>query len=216
MQTSSTDHVIVLHGIWMRGIAMLPLSRRLRSAGFSVDTLDYPSVVGSWDDSASRLAEHWREHAGCKVHIVGHSLGGMLALHVAAKYAGLPDGRIVCLGSPLRGSAAAGRMGRLPGGHWLMGQSAEILNTGLAPWQGQRPVGVIAGNTPIGLGSVLGVLKPPHDGTVSVEETRLEGIDEHRVVAYTHTGLAFSSGVAEMVIGFLHDGRFPDSDEVSK
>ena len=212
MQTPSTDHVIVLHGIWMRGIAMLPLSRRLRAAGFSVDTLDYPSVVGSWNDSASRLANHWREPAGRKVHIVGHSLGGMLALDVAAQHSGLPDGRIVCLGSPLRGSAAAGRMGRLPGGHWLLGQSAEILKSGLAPWRGQRPVGVIAGSMPIGLGSVLGVLKPPHDGTVSVEETRLDGIDEHRVVEHTHTGLAFSNDVAELVIGFLRDGRFPDGD----
>ena len=210
MQTTTGDHVIVLHGIWMRGIAMLPLARRLRMAGFSVDALDYPSVVGSWADSASRLADHWREHAGRKVHVVGHSLGGMLAMHVAASHDDLPDGRIVCLGSPLKGSSAASRMRGLPGGHWLMGQSAEILHSGLAPWRGQRDVGVIAGSVPIGLGSVLGVLKSPHDGTVGVEETRLEGIAAHRVVSCTHSGLAFSSDVAEMVVKFLSDGRFPD------
>ncbi|MEP6881939.1 MAG: alpha/beta hydrolase [Dokdonella sp.] len=210
MQTSTGDHVIVLHGIWMRGIAMLPLARRLRLAGFTVDTLDYPSVVGSWDDSASRLADHWRECAGRTVHVVGHSLGGILALHVAANYRDLPQGRIVCLGSPLNGSSAATRMRRLPGGHWLMGQSAAILHQGLAPWRGQRPVGVIAGSTPIGLGSVLRVLQSPHDGTVSVDETRLQGIDAHRVVPLTHSGLAFSSDVAEMTAGFLREGRFPD------
>lgn len=203
------DHVIVLHGIWMRGIAMLPLARRLRAEGFTVDTPDYPSVVGSWADSAARLAADWREHAGRTVHVVGHSLGGMLALHVAANHDDLPEGRIVCLGSPLKGSSAASRMRGLPGGHWLMGQSASILHDGLAPWQGQRPVGVIAGSTPIGLGSVLGVLKSPHDGTVSVEETRLEGIDAHCVVPFTHSGLAFSSDVAEMAAGFLRNGRFP-------
>ncbi|HET9032038.1 MAG TPA: alpha/beta hydrolase [Dokdonella sp.] len=210
MQIPTRDHVIVLHGIWMRGIAMLPLARRLRAAGFTVDTPDYPSVVGSWSDSASRLAEHWRGHAGRKVHVVGHSLGGMLALHVAAKHEDLPDGRIVCLGSPLKGSSAAGRMRGLPGGHWLMGQSAEILRAGLDPWRGQRAVGVVAGSTPIGLGSVLGVLKSPHDGTVSVDETRLEGITEHRVVSFTHSGLAFSGDVAEMTACFLRDGHFPD------
>ena len=188
---------------------MLPLTRRLRSAGFSVEALDYPSVVGSWKDSASRLADHWREHAGRTVHLVGHSLGGMLALHVAATAPDLPQGRIVCLGSPLNGSSAASQMRRIPGGNWLMGQSAAILHEGLAPWQGQRPVGVIAGSTPIGLGRVLGVLKPPHDGTVSVEETRLAGIDEHRVVPLTHTGLAFSNEVAMLTAGFLRDGRFP-------
>ena len=204
------DHVILLHGIWMRGIAMLPLARRLRSAGFLVDTLDYPSVVGSWDDSARRLAEHWRERGPQNVHVVGHSLGGMLALHVAANFADLPAGRIVCLGSPLRGSAAASRMGRLPGGQWLMGQSSPVLHEGLPAWQGQRPVGVIAGSTPVGLGSLLGVLKQPHDGTVGVEETRLDGIQAHQVVGYTHTGLAFSSEVAAMTVAFLRAGRFAE------
>lgn len=209
METNVPDHVILLHGIWMRGIAMLPLARRLQAAGFRVDTLDYPSVVGNWEDSARRLAGHWREHGPQPVHVVGHSLGGMLALHVAANFDGLPQGRVVCLGSPLRGSAAASRMGRLPGGQWLMGQSSSILHEGLPAWRGQRPVGVIAGSTPFGLGSLLGVLEQPHDGTVGVEETRLDGIDSHRVVPYTHTGLAFSSEVAALTVAFLREGRFP-------
>ena len=46
MPIDQRDHVILLHGIWMRGIAMLPLARRLRAAGFSVEAIDYPSVVG--------------------------------------------------------------------------------------------------------------------------------------------------------------------------
>lgn len=203
------DQVILLHGIWMRGIAMLPLAHRLRTAGFAVETFDYPSVTGDWAESARRLEQRWRRHAGGLVHVVGHSLGGMLAVQVAADHDDLPAGRVVCLGSPLNGSAAAGRMRDIPGGRWLMGQSAPVLQGGLQAWRGQREVAVIAGTTPIGLGALIGTLARPHDGTVSVDETRLAGITEHRVVAATHTGLLFSDEVAAMTAAFLRTGRFP-------
>ncbi len=203
------EHVILLHGIWMRGIAMLPLARRLRAAGFAVETFDYPSVTGNWTDSVRRLGQRWRKLAGRNVHVVGHSLGGMLAVQVAADCPDLPPGRVVCLGSPLKGSAAADRMRNIPGGRWLIGQSAAVLQEGLQPWHGARDVAVIAGTTPIGLGALIGTLARPNDGTVSVEETRLPGIKDHRVVASTHTGLLFSDEVAELVAAFLRDGRFP-------
>lgn len=205
------DHIILLHGIWMRGITLVPLARRLRAAGFSVDTLNYASVMGTWEASAEHLAERWRSRAGGQVHVVGHSLGGMLAMHVALSRDDLPGGRIVCLGSPLKGSVAARRMGRVPGAHWLLGHSAPILLGGFGQWCGSRQIGVIAGSTPLGLGGLVGKLERPHDGTVSVIETHLPGIDDHRVVAATHSGLAFSSEVAELTAGFLRTGKFPRS-----
>lgn len=203
------DHVILLHGIWMRGITLAPLARRLRGEGFSVETLDYASVTGSWDASATHLASHWRAGSHPRVHVVGHSLGGMLAMHVAQTMDDLPEGRIVCLGSPLKGSAAARRMGIIPGGSWVMGHSLSILREGFSQWYGNRAVGVIAGNKPIGLGGLVGKLERPHDGTVSVVETHLAGISDHRVVDATHSGLALSPQVANLVAGFLRSGRFP-------
>ena len=41
-----TEHVILLHGVWMRGLTLFSLARRLRAAGFSVDVFDYASVFG--------------------------------------------------------------------------------------------------------------------------------------------------------------------------
>ena len=62
-----------------------------------------------------------------------------------------------------------------------------------------------------GLGITLGPLVAPHDGTVSVEETRLDGISDHHTVAASHTGLLFSSEVADLTLAFLRDGCFVPS-----
>jgi pimeloyl-ACP methyl ester carboxylesterase len=146
---------------------------------------------------------------GQPVHLVGHSLGGLLALR-ACLAADLPSGRVVCLGSPLKGSAAArsfSAWGR--GGEVLLGHNRELLEQGFDCWTGPRQVGVIAGRTPLGLGAVLGHLDGEHDGTVAVEETRLPGLTGHCVVEANHTGLLFSADVAQRAGHFLRDGHFP-------
>lgn len=205
-----SEHVILLHGIWMRGFTMTPLARRLREAGFaSVEALDYASVSGTLDVAIERLADRLRTRRDDQVHVVGHSLGGMLALELAGRSGELPQGRIVCLGSPLRGSATARGAQRWPGAGIVMGHSAEILVRGFEQWRGTREVGVVAGRTPLGLGRIIGALDGPHDGTVSVAETMLPGITDHRVVASTHSGLVFSAEVAQLVAMFLRSGRFP-------
>lgn len=201
------EHVILLHGIWMRGFTLAPFARRLRAQGFtSVDALDYASIAGSLDLAIERLAARMRAHAGT-VHIVGHSLGGMLAVEIANRMG--CGGRIVCLGSPLLGSSAARGVARIPGVRRIMGHGAGVLVNGFERWRGDSEIGVIAGRTPLGLGRFVGALVGPHDGTVSVAETRLPGITDHCVVAATHSGLVFSDDVARLTATFLRHGRFP-------
>lgn len=202
------EHVILLHGIWMRGITLLPLARRLRGAGYSVETIDYASVFRGVAPAVEALRERMRAADAAAVHLVGHSLGGIVALEATRGVRGLPKGRIVSLGSPLRGSAVARGLASVPGGKLLLGHSAEPLLDGLDDWRGSRKVGVIAGRMPFGLGVSIGALSAPHDGTVSVSETRLRGIADHVTVAASHTGLLFSAEVADLTIAFLRDARF--------
>jgi len=206
-----SDHVVLLHGLWMRGFALAMLHRRLLEAGFQVDRFDYLSVAATQERILDQL--HARMLAlgadGAPVHLVGHSLGGLLALR-ACLHDGLPPGRVVCLGSPLKGSAAArgfAAWGR--GGEVLLGHNRALLEQGFERWDGPREVGVIAGRTPLGLGVVLGQLDGEHDGTVAVEETRLPGLAAHCVMEVNHTGLLFSAEVAQRAAGFLREGRFP-------
>lgn len=203
-----SEHVILIHGIWMRSVTLHWLARRLRQAGYTVETLDYASVFGGIVPAIARLRERVGNADAQAVHLVGHSLGALVALEAARGFEAAPGGRIVCLGPPLRGSAVARAMAAVPGGRWLMGHSAGVLVDGIEAWSGPCEVGVIAGRLPLGLGVAIGPLHAPHDGTVSVEETQLDGIADHRTVAASHTGLLLSSEVAQLTVAFLRDGHF--------
>jgi alpha-beta hydrolase superfamily lysophospholipase len=207
--TPMTEHVILLHGVWMRGLTLFSLARRLRAAGYSVDVFDYASVFGDMTATCERLRARMREATADRVHLVGHSLGGIVALEATRRMRDLPQGHIVCLGPPLRGSSVARLLAHVPGGRWVLGANHHALVAGVERWDDRRKVGVVAGQMPFGLGVSLGpLLTAPHDGTVSVEETRLAGLADHCTVDATHTGLLFSSDVADLTVGFLRDGRF--------
>jgi hypothetical protein len=202
------DHVLLVHGLWMRSFAMLALARHLRMDGFAVDTIDYASVSGGFDAAVRRVRQRLRGAGDGARHLVGHSLGALVSLEATRGIAGLPPGRTVCLGPPLRGSAAACALRAWPKARWLLGRNARQLAEGIAPWSDAREVGVIAGDLPLGFGRLLPGQVAPGDGTVALEETRLEGVAAHCTVHATHTGLLLSPGVAERVARFLRHGRF--------
>lgn len=208
-----TEHIILLHGLWMRGFALGLLHRRLMEDGFRVHRFDYMSVAATQQHILARLRAGMAECAPGPVHLVGHSLGGLLALRACVDVQGLPPGRIVCLGSPLKGSAAARAFSGLGrGGEVLLGNNRGLLEQGFESWSGPREVGMIAGRTPIGLGAMLSHINGEHDGTIAVEETRLPGLAGHCVVETSHTGLLFSAEVARLSGQFLRKGRFDPAE----
>jgi pimeloyl-ACP methyl ester carboxylesterase len=181
----------------------------MADAGFVVDRFDYMSVVSSQERIVERLHLRMQRFAPGPVHLVGHSLGGLLALQACREAAELPPGRIVCLGSPVQGSAAArGFAGFGQGGEALLGHNRELLEHGMKRWDGPREVGMIAGRVPIGLGAMLAHMEGEHDGTVAVAETLLPGLADHCVVETSHTGLLLSADVARQAVHFLRHGRF--------
>lgn len=201
--------VIVLHGLWMRAPALALLQRRLRHAGMQVEAFDFASARVPLEHAIRRLRARLAESPGT-VHLVGHSLGGLVALR-ACTAPGLPPGRVVCLGSPLAGSATARRF-HARGGGWLLGGSRELLEQGLPAWTGGREVGVVAGTLSLGLGRML---RPrgggPGDGTVLLAETRIPGLTAHCRVRASHTGLLFSAAAARQTVHFLRRGSFVES-----
>ena len=200
-----TQRVVLLHGLWMPGLAMHWLAGRLQHAGHSTEIFSYASVGEGPDQAVPRLIDTIGDR---EAHVVAHSLGGLIALQALCDAPDLPVRRVVCLGAPLTGSGAAAGMLRWPVSTMLLGRSGDLLRSGLPCWQGRAEVGVIAGRVPHGLGAFFGHFAGDHDGTVAVEETRLEGVTDHVVVDASHSGLLFSAQAADHTVAFLRSGRF--------
>lgn len=201
--------VILLHGIWMRAPTLWWLERRLRAAGFDTERFDYASVFGPPARAVARLRERLGRRGDPPAHLVGHSLGGVLAI-AACREGGdeLPPGRILCIGSPLAGSAAARAVDRWPALRALAGGWRTTLMQGAGPLPAGREVGMIAGTRSLGLGAMLARLPRPHDGTVALDETRVPGLADHLAVDGSHSGMLLDRRVAEAAIAFLRAGRF--------
>jgi len=193
----------------MSGLEATLFRHRLAQHGFLVRQFHYRSMTALPEDVDAELRAQVLGLAP-PVHLVGHSLGGLLLLRFAAAHPGLPLGRLVLLGSPVNGSRAARGFAALPGASIFFGQLAgtELLRDGRPRWHGPAAVGVIAGSHSLGLGRFLGQLPEPNDGTVAVDETALDGASDHLVLPVSHTGLLVSEDVVAATARFLSSGRF--------
>ena len=202
--------VVTLHGLWMRGAAMAVLRRRLEPHGFQVRDFTYPSITGSLTENAAALANFLDDVPGDTVHLVGHSLGGVLICAMLESVMPARIGRIVCLGSPLKGSRTGARLARWPGGRRLVGRCLADVQArgGFSAWRAGVEVGSIAGRIPLGFGRLLGSFREPNDGTVAVAETEIAGLTDHVVLPVSHVALLWSALVAAQTEHFLLHGRF--------
>lgn len=213
--------VVYVHGLWLSGAEAVLLRRRLERA-LEVETraFAYSSVGVDVSGNAWALRSYLAKIRAPRLHLVAHSLGGLVVLRMFELIAseapvladGLPPGRVVLMGSPVRGSEAARRFARWPGGRRMLGRTAGgvLLAPAERHWPSARELGVIAGDHAMGMGRLLGRMPNPSDGTVQVTETTLPGATQQLRLHVSHSGMMFSAEVARQVATFLRDGRFTE------
>jgi pimeloyl-ACP methyl ester carboxylesterase len=202
------DAVLLAHGLWTGGWVMQGLRLRLSRRGYAACAFDYRSMSRGLDEHARRLAASVAKLQQPVIHLVGHSLGGLVILRYLRNYGEGRIGRIVLLGTPVRACLAGLRFDELAAAARLLGTSREILRSLPDDYRPQRDLGVIAGSHPWGLGRMIMRLPGVNDGVVRLEETGVAGMRDRIVLPVSHSGMLASARVAREIAVFLERGAF--------
>lgn len=204
-------HVLYVHGLWMPGDESLLLRRRLaQEFGLTLQSLRYSAAYSTMEAITARLDQTVRELATPVLHLVGHSLGGLVIHRFLERFPDQPPGRVVFLGTPCVASRAAQQAARFAPIAHLMGQPVgqELLKEQERRWTHARPLGIVAGTQPLGVGQLLAAFDEDNDGTVAVSETRMPGLTDHITLPVSHLGMLMSARVAHETGLFLTQGHF--------
>jgi len=131
------------------------------------------------------------------IHVVGHSMGGIIGRAALDRYRPAKLGRFVMLAPPNRGSfvatATKNTFGR------LLKPVAELSTD---------PESLV-NRLPMPAGVEVGVIAAEYDALVTEESTHPDAPHAHVILPTWHTGLLFRPETAELVSGFLETGAFP-------
>ena len=211
-----SECVILLHGLARSHFSMQRMEKFLRTSGYNVVNINYPSRNLPIDQLAPLAIEQGLEtcsqNNNIKVHFVTHSMGGILVRYYMQSHQIPCMGRVVMLGPPNHGSEAADRLKHLPGYGLINGPAGFQLGTAVTDLpQTLGPVnfelGVIAGKRSLNL--LLSALLPGEDdGKVTVESTKIDGMRDFITLPTTHTFMMQNHESLFQTLHFLDHGCF--------
>nr|WP_321464573.1 alpha/beta fold hydrolase [uncultured Desulfobulbus sp.] len=211
----ANEGVLLLHGLARTRRSMEPMARFLYDKGYLVHNQGYPSLRAPIEALALEALEHGfahlRDRGAQRVHVVTHSMGGILLRSYWQRRRPQQLARVVMLSPPNQGSELVDVLARFAWFRLMFGPAGSQLGTGeeslprrLGPVD--FPLGVITGNRPaIG----LKIFFPgPSDGKVSVQRAQVEGMEDFLVLPCGHSMIMRKTVVKEQVLAYLQAGRF--------
>lgn len=215
----SSEIVILLHGIANAKIYMAPVELLLKKEGYKTLNITYPSVeqeienLTEWLEQKLQSKDIWNKYG--KVHFVAHSMGGLVSGFYLERYKDtIPAekmGRVVMIGTPHGGSEVADFLKENQLFKWVFGPAGQQLTTQTRTAEKIKPwyeLGIIAGKTDNSLDIGNLFINDAHDGCVSVESTKVEGMKDHVIIPSIHYFMAWTPEIQKQVLLFLRKGQF--------
>jgi triacylglycerol lipase len=211
---SSKPSVILVHGLGRLPTSLWTIERTLRLQDYPVSNWGYTSLRNTLTESASQLQKAYTTVAQTtdRVDFVTHSMGGLVVRRLLALSVLPKLGKIVMIAPPNNGSVVAQRLLENPLAQSILGPAAmELCDADYlhkicaVP---TTPVMIIAGTkardlrNPVSLFS-QSFLQEPHDGTVTVRETKLPNMDRFVEVPDCHTWLVNHPQTLREITTFL-------------
>jgi len=199
-KSGEQDAVVLVHGLAALPFVMRPLADSLRDDFGKVVNWGYPSLWSRIERHGSELAELLRkldrEERQGRIHVIGHSMGGIIARLALAEYLPRRIGRFIMLAPPNRGSHVARRLAP------VLGRICPPLNQ-LADHDSSFVCTLPQPSVP-----ELGIIAAQGDFMVWEPSTRLGCERDHIVLPGLHSTVLWHAETAVQVRYFLKHGKF--------
>ena len=212
----AADCVVLLHGLGRTSASLNKIARTLQAEGYQTANIHYPSRSDTIEKLASPAVESGLSECGEneaeRIHVVTHSMGGILLRYYLENYNIDNLHRVVMLAPPNQGSKVVDFFRTVPGYILLNGPAGLQLGTDInsVPLQlgsVDFDLGVIAGNRTINL-ILSRFLDNPDDGKVTVASTKVDGMCAFIEMPVTHAMMMRNNRVIGEIVNFLQTGEF--------
>ncbi|MFM7291971.1 MAG: esterase/lipase family protein [Planctomycetia bacterium] len=200
-QTGPWECVSLVHGFLANPLMMAPLGHRLDRLGYLAKPWGYRdmrrSILEHAEAFGRELARLDADRAVGTIHLVTHSMGGIIARATLERFRPRKLGRFVMLAPPNRGSFVADAAVGLLGG--LLRPVSELTTS----------AGSLVNSLGMPTAVDVGVIAAERDALVAPSSTRPDIPHAHVSLPCLHSSLLFRRDAADLVASFLATGEFP-------